>query len=375
VTTPLVEVPRYDYPSQWRTIHDDVAAELISVLRDGPHVLGPRLASFEEDFAAYTGTGHCVGVNSGTDAIVMALRVLDVGPGDEVVTQANTFHATVSAITAVGARPVLVDVDEEFWTISVAQVAAALTPSTKAIVPVHMYGAATPMADLLALARARDIPVVEDCAQAHGAGVEGRPVGSFGAVGCFSFHPSKNLAAAGDSGAIVSADASLASRARRLRNLGQATQNDHVEVGWNSRIDELQAVVLAAKLKFLDAWNRSRADIARRYAEGLSGLPVRLQRVHEGATSVHHLFQVMTARRDELVDHLRSHGVDAVVRYPVPVHRQPAFAAHFADLRPHRFPVATSIAESCCCLPLYAGMDPARVDHVLDRVRQFFERG
>ncbi len=215
---------------------------------------------------------------------------------------------------------------------------------------------------------------VGDCAQAHGAMIEGRPVGSFGEVGCFSFHPSKNLAAAGDGGAIVTADAELAARARRLRNLGQSAPNGHVEIGWNSRLDEIQALILSAKLNHLDDWNRSRMEIARRYTEGLSGLPVQVQRVHDGATTVHHLFQAMTPRRDELVDHLRSRDIDSVIRYPTPVHKQPAFASLFPDQRPDVLPVATRIAESCCCLPLYPGMDSTRVDHVLDCVGQFFGR-
>lgn len=363
-------IARYDYAAQWRAMGPDVRDDLLDVLRYGPHVLGRRLAAFEESFAAYQETGFCVGLNSGTDALVMALRILGIGPGDEVVTQANTFHATVSAIVAVGARPVLVDATADTWSLDIGQLRDALTPATKAILPVHMYGYPAPMSEIMGLARDHGLLVVEDCAQAHGATVGGRKVGTFGDVGCFSFHPSKNLAAAGDGGALVTPHVTLADKARRLRNLGQTQQNHHVENGWNTRLDEVQAVLLRAKLQHLDAWNGARARVVDAYRAGTADCAVRLQPSPPHGIAVHHLVQVMTANRDEFVEHLRARGIDAVVRYPVPVHRQPAFTDVFdADAD---FPVASRIAQDCCCLPVYPSMAPADVERVVEAVRSFY---
>jgi dTDP-4-amino-4,6-dideoxygalactose transaminase len=361
-----MKVSRYDYAAQLPDAQR-VARQIHDVLVRGEHVLGPAVAEFEERFASYVGATHAVGLNSGTDALVLVLDALGIGRGDEVVTSANTFHATALAIARVGATPVLVDCGPDLQ-IDVARVAAALTPRTRAVIAVHLFGAACDVAALAALCREHGTHLVEDCAQAVGARVGGRRCGTFGIAGCFSFHPSKNLAAAGDAGAVVTDDAALADRLRVLRGLGQRTQNDHVALGYNTKLDEVQAVVLLAKLGHVDAWNADRARVALAYAERLPEEARAATPVTADGTHVYHLFPVYVPERDETLRKLVAAGIDAVVRYPRPVHRQPAFA--YLGLPHDAFPHANRHADHTLCLPIRPGLTDAEIGYVVDAVRE-----
>ena len=314
--------------------------------------------------------GWARGVNTGTDALIVALMALGVGPGDEVITQANTFNATAAAICLVGATPALVDVEAQGFTLDVDQLSAAITPRTRALMPVHLYGRPAPMDVVLALAARRGLWVVEDAAQAVGARWRGRRVGALGHAACFSFHPSKNLAAAGDAGAVVTDDADLAERLRQRKELGQCGQNVHAVVGLNSKIDAMQALVLSAKLPHLDDWNAERRRVAAAYRERLAGLPLGFQAEGEGEEHVYHLFQVRSDRRGALQAALRAAGVDAVVRYPTPIHLQGAFA--HCGWRRGQFPVAERLADELLCLPMRPDLTDAEIDHVCDATRAFF---
>ena len=321
--------------------------------------------------AEFLGARYVRGVNTGTDALVVALRALGIGPGDQVVTQANTFHATVGAVDLVGAEPVLVDVDPETFLIDKRQLRDAIGPRTRALMPVHLYGKPTPMAEIVALAEAHGLFVIEDAAQAIGARIEGQSVGTFGHFGCFSFHPSKNLAAAGDGGAVVARNAELDEALRRQRELGQVGQNNHVVVGFNTKLDALQARILSWKLPRLEEWNEHRRKVAGWYRERLAGLPLGFQARTEGETHIYHLFQVRTAERDSLLAHLRARDIDVVVRYPTPIHLQPAFAAK--GWKAGQFPVAERLARELLCLPIRPDIGIDEIDYVTDCIHDFFQ--
>lgn len=356
-------VGRYDYAYQ---LHDlpELGDALMEVVHAGGEVLGPKVAQFEESFAHYNGAQYCRGVNSGTDALTLALTAAGVGPGDEVITQANTFHATVAAILHLGAKPVLVDVEADSWTISLEQVEAAIGARTAALLPVHMYGNPSPMGRLAGLAGTNGLALIEDAAQAHGAAVDGQRVGTFGVAGCFSFHPSKNLAAAGDAGAVITDDHTVAEQVDVLRNLGQRGQNHHEVVGFNTKLDSLQAVILSAKLPRLEQWNAERRRLAATYRDALVGTGGVIPSEIPSAEPVHHLFPVAVPERDVVLAALREQGVDAVVRYPTAVHLQPAFEKN--DLgRVGAFPVSESIARNTVCLPLFPGMTDDAQAHVV----------
>ena len=366
------ECGRYNYRAQFEPGFDTLLKDLGAMLLDGQYVLSSHVSDFERAFAKFNGSAHCVGVNTGTDALLIVLRGLGIGAGDEVITQANTFHATVAAIELSGAKPVLVDADEESFLIDVPSVRAAITPRTRAVIPVHLFGKPTPMTELLALSREKGFVVIEDAAQAHGARVGGKRVGSFGIAGCFSFHPSKNLAAAGDAGAIITDDPTLAHQIAQIRALGQRDQNDHVVVGYNSKLDSLQARILSHKLERLDEWNEQRRGRAALYRDALRDLPLSFQREDPNEEHVYHLFQIRSGYRDDLLAHLKRHRVDAVVRYPVPIHLQPAFQHHGWSIS--QFPVAERLAKELLCLPIRPDLTEDDVAFVSDCVRSFFDR-
>jgi dTDP-4-amino-4,6-dideoxygalactose transaminase len=361
---------RYHYRQQFPDL-SSLLAGIEHLLLSGTYILGHEVQAFEEAFAAFCETRFARGVNTGTDALVIALRSLGIGPGDEVITHANTFHATVAAIHLVGARPILVDALEDSFLINTSQVSGVIGPRTRAIMPVHLYGKPTPMREIVTLANRSGALLIEDAAQAHGAKLEGRRVGSFGAAGCFSFHPSKNLAAAGDGGAIVTGNAELAATIDLQRSLGQSGQNNHVIVGLNSKLDGLQALVLRSKLDLLDNWNAARGQIAEKYRQRMQDLPVSFQAHSSEELHVYHLFALRTSHRDALLQHLISSGVDAVVRYPVPIHLQPAFAQY--GWRERQFPVAEALARELLCLPMRPDLTDEDIDFVTSCVRQFFE--
>jgi dTDP-4-amino-4,6-dideoxygalactose transaminase len=364
---------RYNYAAQFGDDLPALMADFQQMLIEGHYILTPEVSAFEQAWGAYLGAKHVRGVNTGTDALILALLALGVGPGDEVVTQANTFYATVAAIRLAGATPVLVDVDENTFLIDEARLAEVITPRTRVLMPVHLFGKPTPMGHILALAQRHGLAVVEDAAQAHGAKIAGKRAGSIGTIGCFSFHPSKNLAAAGDGGAVVTNDDGLAEALRRRRELGQCGQNHHVVLGLNSKLDAIQARILQYKLAYLDAWNDQRRRIAEGYRERLADLPLSFQQVNPGEEHVFHLFQVRTDRRDALQRTLQAAGIDAIVRYPTPIHLQPAFADQ--SWRRGQFPIAERLANELLCLPIRPDMGGDEIDYVADSVRAFFREG
>jgi dTDP-4-amino-4,6-dideoxygalactose transaminase len=359
-------IPCSDPLAQYRAQKDDIDAAIARVLRSGRYILGTEAASFESEFAAYTGTAHAVGVGSGTEALHIALAACGIGPGDEVVTVSHTAVATVAAIELAGAVPVLVDVEPDHLTLDPAALAAALTPRTRAIIPVHLYGQPADLESIVAFARAHGLRVIEDCAQAHGARYGARKVGAHGDIGCFSFYPTKNLGALGDAGAVVCHDSELAARARSLREYGWSDRYVSSQAGWNTRLDELQAAVLRVKLSRLDRSNAAREAIASRYDEAFRGLPVRTPARREHASAVFHLYVVRTSQRNRLIEYLRANGVGALIHYPVPVHLQPAYKAR---LRCAGTMTNTErAAQEIVSLPIYpelSGDDQQRVVHLV----------
>jgi len=356
------------------SLAQEVREAALRVLDRGWYVLGPEVEAFEAALAAYHGIEHAVGVASGTDAIELALRAAGVGAGDEVITVSHTAVATVCAIERAGAKPVLVDVDPVSYTMDPASAAAAVGPRTKAIVPVHLYGHPADMPSLVALAERHHLLLIEDGAQAHGARLGGRLVGTFGHLGAFSFYPTKNLGACGDGGAIVTASAQLAARLRRLRTYGQVTRDRHVERGVNSRLDEIQAAILSVKLKHLDEHNEVRRALAARYDRLLE--PVERPRVRGGGVEVNHVYHLYVIRcrdRDALQAGLRSRGVETLVHYPVPVHLQEAYA----DLGYRRgdLPVTERVVEEILSLPMYVGLSVDEVDAVAHAVNARAAKG
>jgi dTDP-4-amino-4,6-dideoxygalactose transaminase len=364
-----MNVARYNYPAQFPDF-EELMSDLRQMILTGRYILTNEVDAFEKAFANLHETRFGRGVNTGTDALAIAFAALGVRAGDEIITQANTFNATVAAIRLIGAVPVLVDADEQTFLIDRRQIESVLTSRTRAIVPVHLYGKPTPMKSILAVAEKHGVAVVEDAAQAHGARIDGRRVGSFGAAGCFSFHPSKNLAAAGDGGAIVTNDETLAERIYEIRSLGQRGQNHHVQAGFNTKLDSIQARVLYAKLPYLDCWNKDRRKVAAMYRERLQDLPLTFQSESAREEHVYHLFQVRSIHRDALLKHLLAAGIDAVIRYPQPIHLQPAFG-EFA-WRPGQFPVAERLARELLSLPIRPDLQTSEIDYVCEKVREFF---
>jgi dTDP-4-amino-4,6-dideoxygalactose transaminase len=366
-----VKVPRYNYPDQFGDSFESLMSDLRRMLLDGRYILTQEVATFEGVFADYVGVRHARGLNSGTDALILALAALGIGPGDEVITAANTFNATVAAIRLVGAKPVLVDADQDTYLLDVRQLPSAISGRTKALLPVHLYGKPCAMGEIMRLAETAGVVVVEDAAQAHGAKVQGRSVGSFGQVGCFSFHPSKNLAAAGDGGMLVTNVERIDRFCEQARALGQSGQNNHVILGGNSKLDAIQARVLSAKLPYLDQWNERRRQVAAAYRERLAGLPIAFQSTSPDEEHVYHQFQVRCRKRDALQRHLVADGIDAVTRYQQPIHLQRAFAD--CGWRAGRFPIAEALCDELLCLPIRPDMSMNEIDYVSESVRAFFQ--
>jgi dTDP-4-amino-4,6-dideoxygalactose transaminase len=343
-----------------------VEAAIRRVIDRGWFVLGPEVEAFERDFARACGSAHAIGVGTGTDAIALILRALGIGPGDEVITTPLSAAFTALAVMMVGARPVFADVEEERFTLDPGQVEAAVTSRTRAILPVHLYGQPAHLPALARIADRHNLALVEDCCQAHLATCGGQRVGTFGIAGAFSFYPTKNLGALGDGGAIVTGDRGLADRLRRLRNGGQADRGRHVEAGVNSRLDEMQAAILRARLAFLGDWTARRRALAGQYREALTASPLAVP-IEGDAGHVYHLFVVRSAERDRLQSHLASCGVETLIHYPVPIPRQPALAAE----GPADCPTAARICREILSLPLYPGMADQDVQMVARAVCAF----
>jgi dTDP-3-amino-3,4,6-trideoxy-alpha-D-glucose transaminase len=349
----------------------DVVAHVAS---SAAFTLGTELAAFEEEFAAYCETDHALGVSSGTEALVLALKALDIGPGDEVIVPANSFIATAEAVSLAGATPRLVDVDPETHLITAAAVAAAIGPRTRCVIPVHLMGSTVDMAPIVAVAREAGLFVVEDCAQAHGARYHGQRVGTFGDLGAFSFYPTKNLGAWGDGGAVITADPDLADRVRLLRSHGEGPRYHHSVVGTTARLDALQAALLRVKLRRLDDWNEDRRRVGTALRDGLAGTSVELPAfASAGADHVYHLFVVRTDDRERLRAFLGDRMIATAVHYPIPIHRTGAYAD--LGLGEGSLPVAERLAGQICTLPLSPLMSDEEIERVITGVREFDREG
>ena len=368
---PDTPVPMVDLKAQYARIRADVDAALARVVESTAFIKGEECGLFEEEFAAYCGTAHAVGVANGTDALILALRAYGVGPGDEVVTVANTFIATGEAVLLNGARPVFVDVEPATFTMDPARLERAITPRAKVILPVHLYGHPADMDAINNVAKKHGLPVLEDAAQAHGAEIREQRAGTLGHAACFSFYPGKNLGAYGDAGAVVTSDAEFARKVRQIANHGGGTNKyDNLVLGTNSRLDTLQAAVLRVKLRHLDTWNRERRERASAYAKALEATPgVTLPSEREGARSAWHLYTIRAKDRAGLQNRLKEAGVATAVHYPRPIHLQPAMAE--AGGKPGDLPVSEQLSRDVLCLPLYPELPLAQIERIAGVVKHF----
>ena len=364
-------IPLVDLKSAYARLRAEIDAATARVLAGGWYILGPEVSAFEAEFAAYLGAGHAVGVASGTDAVLLALRALGVGPGDEVITVAHTAVATVAAIALAGATPCFVDIDTATYTLDPGRLEAAITPRTRAIVPVHLYGAPADMQPILAIAQAHGLLVIEDCAQAHGATTDGRRAGTLGDAAAFSFYPTKNLGALGDGGAVVTKRPEVAERLRLLRQYGWRERYVSDIEGYNSRLDELQAAILRVRLRHLDAENAARRRLAAQYDAALADLPLALPAAWPEEGAVYHLYVVAADERDALAAYLAAQGIGTGVHYPVPIHCQPAYA-HFG-YGPGSLPATEAAAARVLSLPMYPDLPAAAVDQVAAAIRSYFK--
>ncbi|MCC3158805.1 DegT/DnrJ/EryC1/StrS family aminotransferase [Hymenobacter sp. 15J16-1T3B] len=363
-------VPFLSFQPQHAPIREEVLGAVARVYDSYWYVLGEEVKQFEQEYAAFNQVAHVVGVANGLDALVLALRALGIGPGDEVIVPSNTYIATWLAVTQVGATPVPVEPDPATSNIDPALIPAALTPRTKAIMPVHLYGQACRMTEIMALAKQHNLFVVEDNAQSQGATFDGQQTGTFGDINGTSFYPGKNVGALGDAGAVTTNNEPLAHKVRVLRNYGSQQKYYNEVVGYNSRLDELQAAVLRAKLPYLAQWTQQRQQVAAWYDQHLAGIPeLRLPHTAPGATHVYHLYVVQHPRRDALQQHLTAQGIGTLIHYPVPPHRQQAYAD--LQMPVGSFPIAEELATTCLSLPMWPGMTEEHVATVAAAIRRF----
>ncbi|HWR91656.1 MAG TPA: DegT/DnrJ/EryC1/StrS family aminotransferase [Desulfobacterales bacterium] len=366
-----MNIPFLDLKIQYRQIEAELKPLLEEIMASGAFIGGAPVAAFEEEFAAFCGVKHCVGLNSGTDALRFALMAVGVKPGDEVITVPHTFIATTEAISQAGATPVFVDIDPDTCCIDVDQIPRRITSRTRAILPVHLYGQPADMDPILDIARKHHLAVIEDACQAHGALYKGRPAGSMGIAGCFSFYPGKNLGAFGDAGAVVTDDENLAQTFRMLREHGQSRKYYHDMEGYTGRLDAIQAAVLRIKLKRLAQWNQARRAHASVYNQLLADIPgVSVVKEADFAQSVFHLYVIRVDDRDGLQDFLSERGVGTGLHYPLPLHLQKAYA--HMGLRKGDFPVSERTAERLLSLPMYAELTRERVEYVVDCIKDYF---
>lgn len=367
-----MDVPFVDLRAQYRAIADEVRPRVEAVMANADFILGQDVTSFEEEFAAYCGVSYGIGLDSGTSALDLSLRACDVGEGDEVITAANTFFATAAAITYVGAKPILADTNPLTYNIDVSHLEDALSERTRAIIPVHLCGQLADMDPIMELAERKGLWVIEDACQAHGARYRGRRAGSMGHVACFSFYPSKNLGGYGDGGMIVTNDEKIAKRVQMLRDYGQRQKYHHLIVGYNRRLDTLQAAVLRVKLRHLDEWNEARRRHAYLYNRLLEDTSVTPPFNPEYSEHVYYLYVVQSERRDELREWLGSKGIATGIHYPVPIHLQPAYAhlSHSED----DFPVAEAYARRALSLPMFPELTKEQIECVAEAIHQFNQR-
>ncbi len=365
-------IPLVDLKSQSRSIKQDVLRRMEAVIDDARYILGQEVADFEAQFAEYCGTSHCVGMANGTEAIHMALRALGIGPGDEVITAGNSFAATAFAIAYAGAEAVFVDIDPKDFNIDASLIESAITDKTKAIIPVHLFGQPARMKEIMEIARRHDLKVIEDSAQAHGAELDGQRCGSFGDIGCFSFYPGKNLGAFGDGGAVVTNDPELAERLRLLRNYGQKQKNRHDTLGFNCRLDTLQACVLLSKMQHIEKWTEQRRQVAAWYREELKDAGLLLPQAHEDSRHVYHLFVIRTRQRERLMASLAEQNIHTGIHYPNPLSTAGSFQD--APTIPMGLPVCTEVANEIVSLPMFPEMTREQVQRVCVALEQVIQQ-
>lgn len=360
----LVDLDKQDVPIQTEIIN-----AIRAVIQKKDFILGHEVKEFENQFAKYCGVKYCIGVASGTDALLLSLKAINVNPNNEVITPCNTFISTVFAILQSGAKPILVDVEEKSALIDIGKIEKAITPKTAAIIPVHMYGNPVDMKKINILAKKHGVKVIEDACQAHGSLYENNYMGSWGDLGCFSFYPSKNLGAYGDGGAIVTNNKSLAQQIQILRNVGQTTKNKHLLLGYSSRLDTIQAAVLSVKLKYLNTWNKRRVKIAKLYKKLLSDIPIGLLDVNDNCLPNYYLYVIRTPERDKLLKHLKQNGVSCSVHYPTPIHMQPSMKT--LGYKKGDFPVAEKLSKEVLSLPMHPYLQTKEVIQIVNLIKKF----
>jgi len=367
-----MRIPLVDLKTQYQGLKEEILAEISQALEGMQLFLGKNVQTVESEFAAYCGTEFAIGVGSGTDALHIALRACGIGAGDEVITVSNTFIATAEAIILAGARPVFVDIDPVTQNMDPALVEKAITPRTRAIIPVHLFGHTVDMEPIMALARDHKLKVLEDACQAHGAEYRGKRAGSLGDVGCFSFYFTKNLGAYGESGIITTSDPEIAKRCRMIRDHGQNTKYYHSMIGFNGRLDEIQAAVLKVKLPHLDKWIEERRNLARLYDASLPPSIIKPQEM-PWAKHVYYVYVIRTAKRDQLKDWLESKGISTGIHYPVPIHQQEAWRAYGGE--DISLPVTEQITGEILSLPMYPELKVEEINYICDYIREFVESG
>lgn len=367
-----MQVPFLDLKTQYLSIKPEVDAAMQEVVDSCSFILGPAVSEFEKNFAEYIGVKHAIGVDSGTQAIELALRAVGLQAGDEVIAPANTFIASVLPVSRLGAKPIFVEIDPKTYNIDVEKIEAAITPHTKVILPVHLYGQPViGMEKILEIAKKHNLAVVEDTAQSHGAKYKGKKAGSFGKAAAFSFYPGKNLGAYGDGGAVVTNDDEVAEIVRQLRNYGQSKKYHHDQLGFNHRLDSIQAAVLNVKLKYLDEWNEGRRRVAALYAKHLAGTKeVILPYVPDEVEPIWHIFAIRAQQRDALMDFLQENGISTGIHYPIPIHLQKSY--QYLEHEKGDFPITEQIAEELVSLPMCAELTDEMVVYVCEKINEFF---
>ena len=368
-----MKIPLVDLKAQYASIKDEIDEAVNRVISSAKFILGEEVENFEREFAVFVGAKYAVGVGSGTDALYLALRALGIKNGDEVITTTFTFVATTEAITLVGAKPVLVDIDDRTYNINPDAIESAITPRTRAILVVHLYGQPANMDAIVDIARKHNLYIIEDCAQAHAAMIKNIHVGNFSDVGCFSFYPGKNLGAYGDAGAVVTNNEDLYKKVKMLRNHGRESKYIHEFEGVNSRMDAIQAAVLSVKLKHLEEWTRKRIENAKRYNELLSGInEVVVPYVADNFSHVYHIYAILVPERDRVYEYMRESGVGVGVHYPVPVHLQPAYK--YLGYKKGDFPVSERVSESVLSLPMYPELRYDMQEYIVSKLKEALNR-
>ena len=366
-----MNIPLVDLKAQLNNIHDEIAEAINSVIDKTAFILGKEVECFENEFAQYIGTDFCVGVGSGTEALHLALRALGIGQGDEVVTAPNSYIATALAISYVGAKPVFVDIDPETNNIDTHKIEEAITANTKAIIPVHLYGHPAEIDRLIKISKKHNLRIVEDAAQAHGAEFKGKKVGTFGDISCFSFYPGKNLGAYGDGGAVVTDKEEYANTIKTLRNYGESKKYHHEAIGYNSRLDAIQAAILRVKLKYLDEWNQKRLDNAKIYNSYLKSLPINIPVDKDYAKNVYHLYVIQVKNRDNALEFLRSKGVFASIHYPIPIHLQNAYSS--LGYKKGDFPITEKYAQEIISLPMFPELEEDQIKYITETLESYIK--